>query len=99
MAVRQGDPLTTGHGCTSVTTLATSLVQTVKSNGIANAVVGTPTVGHTIGTPPFCVGHASILKQGSTNVKCSGINWGRVADSADGGAMISGSLNVKVNGK
>ena len=99
MAVRQGDPLTTGHGCTSVTTLSVSLVQNVKSNGIANAVVGTPTVGHTIGTPPFCVGHASILKQGSSTVKCGGIPWGRVADSADAGAMISGSMNVLVNGR
>ena len=34
MAVREGDPLTTGHGCDSITNLATSLVRTVKANGI-----------------------------------------------------------------
>jgi len=28
-----------------------------------------------------------------------GIPWGRVGDSADFGAMISGSLNVLVNGR
>jgi hypothetical protein len=39
------------------------------------------------------------LNQGSTNGKIGGIPWGRVADSADAGSMISGSLNVKVNGR
>ena len=34
MAVREGDPLTTGHGCDSITNLSTSLKRTVKANGI-----------------------------------------------------------------
>jgi len=46
----------------------------------------------------LCPAHVSTLKKGSTNVKIGGIPWGRVGDSADSGAMISGSLNVLVNG-
>jgi len=99
MAVREGDKLTTGHGCASITTLAISLVRTVKANGIYGAVRGTPTVSHLIGTPPKCNSHRSTLKQGSPNVLIGGIPWGRVGDSADAGAMISGSLNVLVNGR
>ena len=98
MAVREGDPLTTGHVCTGITNLATSLVRTVKANGIVCAVQGTPTVTHLV--PPIippCSSHIANLNEGSPNVKVGGIPWGRVSDSADAGAMISGSLNVLVN--
>jgi len=100
MAVRDGDPLTTGHGCDSITTLALSLVRTVKANAIPGAVLGTPTVTHLV--PPIippCSSHIANLNQGSPTVKIGGIPWGRVGDSADAGAMISGSMNVKVNGR
>jgi uncharacterized Zn-binding protein involved in type VI secretion len=99
MAVREGDKLTTGHGCAAITALALSLIRTVKANGIYGAVIGTPTVSHLIGTPPKCFSHTSTLKQGSPNVLIGGIPWGRIGDSADAGAMISGSLNVLVNGR
>ena len=52
MAVREGDPLSTGHACTGITNLATSLVRTVKANGIVGAVQGTPTVSYTHLTLP-----------------------------------------------
>ena len=100
MAVREGDPLTTGHGCDSITTLALSLIRTVKANAIPGAVLGTPTVVHLV--PPIippCSSHIANLNAGSPNVKVGGIPWGRVSDSADAGAMISGSMNVKVNGR
>ena len=100
MAVREGDFLTTGHGCDAITSLATSLVRTVRANGIVGAVLGTPTVVHHPNPPlPICPNHISTLKQGSLNVKIGGIPWGRIGDSADSGVMISGSLNVLVNGK
>ena len=99
MAVREGDPLSTGHACTGITNLAISPVRTVKANGIAGAVQGTPTVGHPAPPTPICPAHVAALNQGSTNVKIGGIPWGRVTDSADAGAMISGSLNVLANGK
>ena len=100
MAVREGDPLTTGHGCDSVTTLLLSPNKTTRANGIFCAVVGTITVVHEV--PPkviTCATHAAFLNTGSPNVKIGGIPWGRVGDSADAGAMISGSLNVLVNGR
>ena len=99
MAVREGDPLSTGHACTGITNLATSLVRTVKANGIAGAVQGTPTVAHPFPPLPICPAHVAALNQGSTSVKIGGIPWGREGDSADAGSMISGSLNVLVNGK
>ena len=100
MAVREGDALSTGHGCDSVTTLALSLVRTTRANSIFCAVQGTITVTHLVppNVPP-CGSHAAFLNTGSSNVKIGGIPWGRVGDSADAGAMISGSLNVLVNGR
>ena len=35
MAVREGDPLTTGHGCDSVTTLLLSPNKTTRANSIS----------------------------------------------------------------
>jgi uncharacterized Zn-binding protein involved in type VI secretion len=99
MAVREGDSLTTGHACTGITNLAISLVRTVKANGIVGAVQGTPTVGHPAPPTPICPAHVAALNKGSTNVRIGGIPWGRIGDSADAGAMISGSLNVLVNGR
>ena len=99
MAVREGDFLTTGHGCTGITNLAISLVRTVKANGIVGAVLGTPTVSHLVGTPPICGSHVAVLNEGSLNVKIGGIPWGRLGDSADNGVMITGSTNVLVNGR
>ena len=34
MAVREGDTLSTGHGCDSVTTLLTSFNKTTRANSI-----------------------------------------------------------------
>ena len=99
MAVREGDSLVTGHGCAGITSLAISLVRTVKANGIYGAVAGTPTVSHTIRVGLLCVPHIAFLNTGSPNVKIGGIAWGRVGDSADQGAMITGSPNVLVNGR
>ena len=98
MAVREGDPLTTGHGCDSVTTLLLSPNKTTRANSIFCAVQGTITVTHLVppNVPP-CGSHAAFLNAGSPNVSIGGIPWGRVGDSADAGAMISGSLNVLVN--
>ena len=102
MAVRTGDPLKTGHGCDSTSTLATSLIRTVRANGILGAVEGTPVSSHTIPNdddPPKCVSHSAKLNKGSLNVLIGGIPWGRVKDSADFGSMTDGSSNVLVNGR
>ena len=99
MAVREGDSLSTGHACTTITFLAISLKRTTKANGIYGAVQGTPTVSHSAPPVPLCPAHIRFLNTGSPNVKIGGIAWGRLYDSADAGAMITGSTNVLVNGR
>ena len=51
MAVREGDPLTTGHGCDSVTTLLLSPNKTTRANSIfCDVQESTITVTHLV--PP-----------------------------------------------
>ena len=93
---RIGDSLTTGHGCTGVTTIADSNTDhTVFANGINILVNGAPTVSHTIPAGD-CVPHVDVTKSGSGTVFINGTPVNRIGDSADAGAMISGSGNVFV---
>jgi len=93
--VRIGDGLSTGHFCAGSTTLGNSNTdRTVKANGIAIAVVGAPTVSHTILVEGICVPHIAFLNEGSETVKINGIEVGRVGDSADAGEMTKGSPDV-----
>jgi uncharacterized Zn-binding protein involved in type VI secretion len=91
---RVGDSLSTGHGCTGSTTIASSNTDgSVKVDNINAIVVGAPTAPHTI-SPPLCPVHVANLNAGSSSVFIQGISVGRVGDSADAGAMTSGSGNV-----
>jgi uncharacterized Zn-binding protein involved in type VI secretion len=92
---RVGDSLTTGHACTGTTTIASSNTDgTVKVNGIEVIVVGAPTVSHPAPPVPPCPPHVRFLNAGSSTVRVNSIPVGRIGDSADSGAMISGSSNV-----
>jgi uncharacterized Zn-binding protein involved in type VI secretion len=91
---RQGDSLSTGHICSSTTTLATPLQSTVRANSILISVVGTPTVAHPFPPNPPCANHVANLNAGSNTVRINSIPVGRIGDSADAGAMTSGSSNV-----
>jgi uncharacterized Zn-binding protein involved in type VI secretion len=92
---RVGDSLSTGHACTGVTTIASSNTDgTVKVNGINAIVVGAPTVSHPAPPIPPCPPHVRFLNAGSSTVRINSIPVGRIGDSADAGAMISGSSNV-----
>jgi uncharacterized Zn-binding protein involved in type VI secretion len=94
---RVGDSLSTGHGCTGTTTIASSNTDgTVKVNGINVIVVGAPTVSHPAPPNPPCPPHVRFLNAGSSTVKINSIAVGRIGDSADAGAMTSGSSNVFV---
>jgi uncharacterized Zn-binding protein involved in type VI secretion len=94
---RVGDSLSTGHGCTGTTTIASSNTDgTVKVNGINVIVVGAPTVSHPAPPNPPCPPHVRFLNVGSSTVKINSIAVGRIGDSADSGAMTSGSSNVFV---
>jgi len=92
---RVGDSLSTGHACVGTTTIASSNTDgTVKVNGINLIVVGAPTVSHPAPPVPPCPPHVRFLNVGSSTVRVNSIPVGRIGDSADAGAMISGSGNV-----
>ena len=94
--VRIGDTLSTGHGCTGTTTIASSNQSTtnVYANSILIDVVGAPTVSHPFPPDPPCAPHVSQLNAGSATVWINGIKIGRIGDSADAGAMTTGSPDV-----
>jgi len=92
---RVRDSLSTGHICASTTTIASSATDgTVHANGRDIIVVGAPTVSHPFPPAPICAPHVANLNEGSGSVFINGISVGRVGDSADAGAMTSGSPNV-----
>ena len=96
--VRKGDPLSTGHACVGTTTLNTPGQGTVFANNILVARIGDPTVPHPNPPAPPCPDHVANVNAGSPNVFAVGIAVARIGDSADAGAMTSGSGNVFANG-
>ena len=96
---RKGDSLTTGHACVATTTLATPGQSTVFANSILVARITDPTVVHLFppNIPP-CGTHASTVKVGSNTVFAVGLAMARIGDSADAGAMTTGSDTVFAGG-
>lgn len=95
---RVGDTLSTGHGCTGVTTLASANQGSVYVNGILSTVVGATTAVHAVPPKPPCPPHTANLNAGSGSVFVEGIPLGRIGDSADAGSMLVGSSNVYAGG-
>jgi len=97
--VRVGDSLSTGHGCTGTTTIASSnqTSTNVYANNILIDVVGAPTVSHPFPPDPPCAPHTANLNAGSPDVYINNIKVGRIGDSADAGAMTTGSPDVYAN--
>ena len=95
---RKGDSLSTGHICASTTTLDTPTQSTVFANSILIARVSDPTVSHPFPPAPPCAPHVANVNAGSPNVFVEGLAVARIGDSADAGAMTSGSGNVFANG-
>ena len=91
---RKGDSLTTGHICTSTTTLNTPGQGTCFANSILIARVSDPTVSHPFPPAPPCAPHVANVNAGSPNVFVEGLAVARIGDSADSGQMTSGSSNV-----
>ena len=94
--VRIGDSLSTGHGCESETELENSNqgVDNVYANNILISVEGADTVSHAFPPDPPCTPHTAQLNTGSATVFINSIKVGRIGDSADAGAMSSGSPTV-----
>ena len=95
---RKGDSISTGHICTSTTTLDTPGQGTCFANSILIARVSDPTVSHPFPPLPPCAPHVANVNVGSPNVFVESLAVARIGDSADSGNMTSGSGNVFANG-
>ena len=93
-ACRKGDSLTTGHICSSTTTLTTPAQSTVFANSLLMARITDKTVPHPFPPQPPCAEHEAQVNAGSSTVFVEGLALARIGDSADAGAMTSGSSNV-----
>jgi len=96
---RFGDVTSTGHGCSATTTLAGPSTNVFcNTKGVERK--GDPLAAHTIpftsGSPPVtvCIPHAAVINAGSGTVFVNSKAIARVGDSADGGAIATGSSNV-----
>jgi uncharacterized Zn-binding protein involved in type VI secretion len=90
---RIGDSISTGHGCDGVTTL-TGPSGNVFANNLGIERQGDPTVPHRISGRNCSNSHTAVVNAGSGTVFVNGKPIARVGDSADAGAIISGSPNV-----
>ena len=95
---RKGDSLSTGHICTSTTTLATPGQSTVFAEGELVARKNDPTVAHPFPPNPPCANHTANVNVGSGTVFVVGKACARVDDSADAGAMTTGAGTVFAGG-
>jgi len=95
---RKGDTTTTGHVCTSTTTLDTPGQGTCFANSILIARKSDPTVSHIHPPAPACPPHVANVNVGSSNVFVEGLAVARIGDSTDSGALTTGSGNVFANG-
>ena len=96
---RKSDSLTTGHICTSTTTLDTPLQGTCFANNRLIARITDPTVPHPNPPAPPCPNHVANVNVGSRNVFVHNKKIARIGDSADKGNLTSGSGNVFANGE
>ena len=92
---REGDQLTTGHGCAPLTVLDTPTQSTVRANGILIARKTDKTVSHAAPPTPLCPPHIMMVNVGSSTVRVVGLPVARDGDSTDAGQMIKGSSNVR----
>ena len=91
---RHTDSLSTGHICASTTTLDTPGQGTCFANSLLIARVTDPTVSHPFPPAPICNPHVANVNVGSSTVRVAGAFIARIGDSADSGAMTSGSSNI-----
>ena len=95
---REEDSLTTGHECTTTSTLDTPSQTTVFVEGKLVARKGDPTDSHDILVGDTCTPHtSSIVGTCSPNVFVEGKAVARVGDDVDAGKMTSGASKVSVN--
>lgn len=87
LAARQGDTVSTGHGCDSTTTLAAPSQSTVFVAGKLWCRLGDLTVSHDVPSGLVCVAHTAPITGSSDTVFVAGIKCARVTDGADAGTI------------
>jgi uncharacterized Zn-binding protein involved in type VI secretion len=98
-AARIGDKIITGHTCSPVSSIISTLQAKVIIGGSPAAVSGSLIAPHLIRSGKFCVSHLNVTTGlGSTKVFFAGKSANRIGDSADMGCIISGSPKVLIGG-
>lgn len=98
VAVCTVDAISTGHPCDGTALIQGSLQTKVTINGKPIAVIGDAIFIHTILVSSECRPHGAVVNAGSSKVSIAGLAVARIGDSADMGAIITGSSNVFVGG-
>ena len=94
-ACRKGDSLTTGHICSSTTTLTTPAQSTVFANSLLMARITDKTVPHPFPPNPPCANHVAQVNAGSSTVFVEGLALARIGDAISGCTSVAaGSSNV-----
>ena len=92
------DRILTGHTCSAIAGIsgpgaAGPFGKVVVAGSIA-ACQGDTIAPHTIRINKACVPHGAIINAGAPRVIAAGRPMARIGDSADSGAVISGSFRV-----
>lgn len=99
VAVCGVDEIATGHPCDGTALIQGALQTKVTIAGNLVAVQGDAIAPHTIKAGDACVPHpAAVINAGSSKVFIGEIPVARIGDSADAGAVISGSSGVFAGG-
>lgn len=99
IAVCGVDEIATGHPCDGTALIKAKADNRVTIGGQPVALVGDLIAPHTIKAGDACVPHpAAVINAGSSKVFVGGIAVARIGDSADAGAIISGSSGVFAGG-
>jgi len=98
VAVCGVDSISTGHPCDGSALIQGSLQSKVTIGGDPIAVIGDAIAIHTLLISGECRPHGAVVNAGSSKVSIAGLAVARIGDSADMGAIISGSSNVFVGG-
>ena len=94
LAARQGDTVSTGHGCDTTTTLAAPSQSTVFVADQLWCRLGDLTVSHDIPSGEDCVAHTASITGSSATVYVAGIKCARVTDGADAGTISASTQST-----
>lgn len=92
------DIINTGHPCDATAGIKGQLQNKVFVEGEPAAVRGDAIQVHDILVDDICIPHGAVINAGSSKVFIAGIPIARIGDSADQGAVATGSSKVSAGG-